>query len=916
MTSSLAPQPTAPTATEPLSHRQIVTVMLGLTLGMFLAALDQTIVVTAIRTIADDLHGLSAQAWATTAFLITSTISTPLYGKLSDIYGRKRFFVAAIAIFLIGSLACAFAQSIAELAAFRAVQGLGAGGLFTLAFAIVGDLVPVRERARYQGYFLAVFGTSSVLGPVIGGFLAGHEEILGTAGWRWVFLVNLPIGGVALLVVARVLRLPHTPRRQRVDWAAAATLTAGLVPLLIAAEQGQRWGWGSGRSLACLALGLAGVVAFIAVEWRAGPDALLPLRLFRDPVMRVTSLAGLIIGAGMFGAFALLPQYLQLVRGASATEAGLQLVPLVIGIMVASVASGQLTARTGRYKIFPVTGTALMIVSMLLMATIGVDTPYPVTAGYMVLFGLGLGGCLQTLILAAQNAVAPADIGVATASATFFRQVGGTLGTALFVSLMFTLVGTRIRDALTEATRSEAFQRALADPAVAADPANRPVLEALAEGGGGNLAGVLDDSSFLDALDPRLARPFQEGFAQAMDLAFVVGAAVLVLAFVLCLALREVPLRDSPPDDEAGRPGGRGRHAGTPPSSAHSVPTLGVPPAWPPDSSMPFPPLDPNLDPLPDTPREPDRQAPPAARPAAPTIDQQEAAMPSEPDEPTPPLNGVEPTELRHPAADPPPAPVPPPPAPPPPAGEVRGRVFGHGDAPLVGATLTLLDGAGTVTAHAVSGPRGEYRVAAAGPGDYLLVAAATGHEPVATYLTVGPDGAGADVRLRGAVRLVGRITDADGEPLPGASVSLVDGTGAVVAAARTGRDGAYAVDDLVGGVYTLAATGPARPAVAVRVDLPATGQAERDVSLLPGARVFGAARDERWRPLPGIRVALLDSRGVVVVETITNRDGAYAFRDLREGLYTVVATGYPPVSATLQVERGQQHEYDVALHY
>src|SRR4051812_2354371 len=244
MTSAPAAPSSVPSAQEPpaaqgLSHRQISAVMVGLMLGMFLAALDQTIVVTAIRTIADDLHGLRDQAWATTAFLITSTITTPLYGKLSDIYGRKRFFVAAIGIFLVGSLACSFAQSMAGLAAFRAVQGIGAGGLFTLAFAIVGDLVPARERARYQGYFLAVFGTSSVLGPVIGGYLAGRADILGPAGWRWVFLVNLPIGGLALLVVARLLHVPHVRRDHRVDWAGAACLTAGLVPLLIVAEQGQ-----------------------------------------------------------------------------------------------------------------------------------------------------------------------------------------------------------------------------------------------------------------------------------------------------------------------------------------------------------------------------------------------------------------------------------------------------------------------------------------------------------------------------------------------------------------------------------------------------------------------------------------------------------------------------------------------------
>ncbi|WP_344125985.1 MSCRAMM family protein, partial [Luedemannella flava] len=293
---------------------------------------------------------------------------------------------------------------------------------------------------------------------------------------------------------------------------------------------------------------------------------------------------------------------------------------------------------------------------------------------------------------------------------------------------------------------------------------------------------------------------------------------------------------------------------------------------------------------------------PPAGRAATvvpqPTLDNQETVMsnqPTPPDEPVPARDGWPPAQA---------------------AGRVVGRVLGHGDAALVGATLTLLDATGVVAAHATSGPGGQYVVDAVAPGDYLLVTAATGHEPQATYLTIGPDGVAADVRLRGAVRLAGRVTDADGAPLPGASVSLVDDTGAVVAAARTARDGRYAVDDLVGGVYTLAATGPSRPAVAARLDLPATGHAEHNVSLLPGARVFGVARDDRWRPLAGIRVALLDSRGTVVVETITSRDGAYAFRDLREGMYTVVATGYPPVTATLQVERGQQHEYDVALHY
>ncbi|OLT15173.1 hypothetical protein BJF78_16300 [Pseudonocardia sp. CNS-139] len=353
--------PAAPPADGPLSHRQILTIFGGLMIGMFLAALDQTIVSTAIRTIADDLHGLSLQAWATTAYLITATISTPLYGKLSDIYGRKPFFLAAISIFVVGSAASAFATSMYQLAAFRGLQGLGAGGLFSLALTIIGDVVAPRERARYQGYFVAVFGTSSVLGPVAGGFFAGQPEILGIAGWRWVFLVNVPLGIVALAVVSRVLNIPHTRREHRIDWPGALALAVGLVPLLIVAEQGRAWGWGSPPALACYALGLVGIVAFLLAERHIGEDALLPLRFFRNGVFGWGSLAGFVVGTGMFGALALLPLYLQIVKGSSPTQAGLQTLPLVLGIMSMSVLSGQLISRTGRYKVWPVIGTSLMI---------------------------------------------------------------------------------------------------------------------------------------------------------------------------------------------------------------------------------------------------------------------------------------------------------------------------------------------------------------------------------------------------------------------------------------------------------------------------------------------------------------------------------------------------------------------------
>jgi EmrB/QacA subfamily drug resistance transporter len=522
-----------------LSHRQILTIFAGLMIGMFLAALDQTIVATSIRTIADDLDGLSLQAWATTAYLITGTISTPLYGKLSDLYGRKPLFLTAIGIFVVGSVACTFATSMYQLAGFRALQGLGAGGLFSLALTIIGDIVAPRERARYQGYFVAVFGTSSVLGPVAGGFFAGQPELLGIDGWRWVFLVNVPLGILALAVVTKVLNVPHTRREHRIDWPGALALTLGVVPLLIVAEQGRAWGWDSTRSIVCCAVGVVGLVMFVLAERRIGDDALLPLRFFRSGVFTWGSLAGFVAGMGMFGALALLPLYLQIVKGSTPTQAGLQTLPLVLGIMSMSVFSGQFISRTGRYKVWPIIGLSFMIVGIGLLSRIGVDTPYWRVALIMLLVGWGLGANMQPLTLAVQNAMPPRDMGVATASATFFRQMGGTLGTAVFLSILFGALPSRIAENFRSAATDPSFQAAARNPAVLADPANEPVVAALRGGGVPNL----DDSSFLSSVDPVLARPILEGFASSMSTVFLSAAAVLVVGLVAVLMMKEVPLR-------------------------------------------------------------------------------------------------------------------------------------------------------------------------------------------------------------------------------------------------------------------------------------------------------------------------------------------------------------------------------------
>ncbi len=514
-----APRTDAPSAPGTLTHKQILLVLSGLLLGMFLAALDQTIVSTAMRTIADDLNGQTAQAWVTTAYLITSTISTPLYGKLSDQYGRKPFYLFAIGIFLVGSVLCGFATSIYELAAFRAVQGLGAGGLMSLAFAIVGDLVPPRERGRYQGWFMAVFGTSSVLGPVLGGAFAGQETILGTDGWRWIFFLNVPIGLAALAVVTKRLTLPRKTSEARVDYLGAALLTTTVVPVLLIAEKGREWGWGSVLTVGLFVLVVGSLVGFIAWERRVGEAAILPLRVFRSSVFSITSVTSLLVGAGMFGGLVVLPLYLQIVRGSSPTEAGLQLIPLMVGIFAMSTVSGRVMMRSGRYKVLPTIGTALMFVALLLMSTLDVDTPIPQAMLYMVLMGAGLGLSMQTLVISVQNALPPRDMGVATSSVTFFRSLGGTLGAATSLAVLFGSLAGNIQ----ERARAAGLPQAVIDRF--------------------GSASALDDSSVINTLPPAIRSVVLQGFADSTSAVFLTVAIALIPAFVLTLLVKEIPLR-------------------------------------------------------------------------------------------------------------------------------------------------------------------------------------------------------------------------------------------------------------------------------------------------------------------------------------------------------------------------------------
>ncbi|SDC87541.1 MFS transporter [Actinokineospora iranica] len=813
MTAATAPAKHAAPEDSGLTHRQILVILSGLMLGMFLAALDQTIIGTSIRTIADDLNGLSLQAWATTAYLITSTITTPLYGKLSDIYGRKPFFITAITIFIVGSLACTLATSMYELAAYRALQGLGAGGLMSLALTIIADIVPPRRRAKYQGYFLAVFGTSSVLGPVIGGFFAGHGEILGITGWRWVFLVNVPIGVIALFVVTKVLNIPHQRHDHRIDYFGAVFLSVTVVPLLIVAEQGHEWGWGSALALACYGTGFVGLISFLLVERAMKDEALIPLRLFRTSTFAMTIIAGTILGVGMFGGISMVPQYLQIVRGMTPTDAGLMMVPMMLGIMIASVTSGQITSRTGHYKVFPVIGSALLVTGLLLFHTVGVGSPLWQPIVYMTVFGLGLGNCMQTLTVAAQNAVPFRDMGVATASATFFRQLGGTLGVAVFLSLLFSTVADNISSAFRAAAANPEFQAAIADPAVRANPVNQPVFAALEGGGGG---AVLQDSSFLLKVDPRLALPFQQGFVESIQLVFLVGAGVMSLAFVVSLFIKEIPLRmtsgiqsaaleggervDPPKDDKTPDEHNNGFLAFQPSalraSAAKSPPGLRGQVRRPDGSTLPGATLtliDADgrqvgragadndggylLDaPLPGSyvliasaPDHQPRATTVKVRTGQSTVDVTLAG-----------------------------------------ATVLHGFVMAaDGHTPVTTARVTLTDARGEVVETQPSASDGSYRFSGVRAGAHTLVVSAETFRPTALPLTVPTTGEiRHDIELVGGAELSGTARTTTGDPVPNARITVLDSTGNVITVTTTDSDGHYLIDDLAEGEYTVIASG------------------------------------------------------------------------------------------------------------
>lgn len=800
----------APDSSTP-GRGRLAVVFVALLLAVLLAALDQTIVATALPTIAGDLEGMDQLSWVVTAYLLAATVALPIYGKLGDQLGRKGVFQCAIVLFAIGSALAGFAQNIEQLIGFRALQGVGAGGLMIGAQAIIADLVPTRERGRYMGLFGGAFGFASVIGPLAGGLFTEH------ASWRWCFWVNLPLCVVTLLVVGAVLHLPKTARRPRFDYVGTLLLAAlSTCLVLVTSWGGTTYDWDSPVILGLAGGGLLAIVLFCLVE-RVVREPIVPLRLFRSGVFTVAGLIALALGVAMFGTLSYLPLFLQLVDGASPTESGLLMLPMVLGILVGSVTAGRLMTRTGRYKAFPIIGTVLTAIGMGLLSLLDETSTRVEYGSFMAIAGLGIGLVLPTLMVATQNAVPRSDLGVATAASTYMRQIGGCLGAAGFGAL-FT---ERLLDRLPEQLPTQAA---------------------------GRLSSVSElTPDLLAGLPAGVREQIVLAYADALPPTFLLGIPVLAVGFLLALVLKEKPLQADA-------------------SAAQPVPDQPI--------RLPM-----------QQHTEPDVELATESEDVDREFDaDRDSGLDTELD-----LDfGTEPS----------------------------GLVVRQSDgAPVDGAAVTLTDLAGNQVARGSALGDGRYQIEAPEPGTYVLIVGAHGYHPNATVVELDGGDNRLQLTLHGESGLVGRVRRHGGGPVDGATVTLTNHHGEVIATQSTNAEGAYAFGDLVPGTYTMAVSARAYRPAALVVHVPDTGKIHQDVELVGGAALHGKVRSRVGRrPMPDARVSLIDTSGRVLDVTSAGPDGSYRFSDIPEGEYTVLATAQPPAASSVRITGGEDREYDMEL--
>ncbi|MET7450354.1 MFS transporter [Streptomyces sp. NPDC005574] len=824
-----------------MTHRQIMEALSGLLLGMFVAILSSTIVTNALPEIIGDLGGgQSAYTWVVTASLLAMTATTPLWGKLSDLYSKKALVQIALVVYVLGSAAAGLSQNPGMLIACRVVQGVGVGGLSALAQIVMAAMISPRERGRYSGYLGATFAIATVGGPLLGGVITDTSWL----GWRWCFYVGVPFAVIALIVLQKTLHLPVVKRDVKVDWGGAFFISAAVSLLLLwVTFAGDKYDWVSWQTYTMVAGAIVLGLLFVLVESKAR-EPIIPLRLFRNRTITLSSLASLFVGVAMFTGTVFFSQFFQLARDKSPTMSGVMTIPMIGGLFISSTVSGQFITRTGKWKVWLVSGGVLVTAGLGLLGTVRYDTDYWKMAIFMALLGLGIGMMMQNLVLSTQNQVAPADLGSASSTVTFFRSLGGAVG----VSALGAVMAHRITDYAQDGIAGLG-----------------PKYASLASGSSS------DSIPDMDKLPAPLRTVMESAYGHGIADVFLIAAGLALLAFLITLFIKEVPLRTSGALAQAAADADASGDAGQAPA-AEAAATAETP-------------------------------APVAARtPARAAADETGTGA-----EDTRQLTSV--ATLTVPQAS---------------AGDgglsgsagipVRGFVRGAESAPLPQAAVTLISLAGRQLGRSVAQADGSYAVDAPGTGSYVLIASADGFQPQASTVVVNGEPVAYDILLSGTSGLNGLVRAAEsGAPVKDAMVIVTDVRGDLLATGTTGEQGDFAFTELVPGAVTVAVNAAGYRPRALPVEVGGTGVTRIEVDLDAGAQLQGVVRAPHG-PLADARVTLVDAAGNVVGTATTGTDGAYAFTDLDSGEYTVIATGYPPVATALTVEGRGTDGHDVHL--